>query len=193
VEQNTSSALFQLLCASLLFSARIQVGIAVRAAQALVEQGWTTPQKMAASSWGERTRTLNEAGYARYDGITSEMLGATTQWLLERYEGDLCNLREEAEREPDRERQLLKEFKGIGDVGVDIFFREIQVVWEELFPFVDQRALEGAKKLGLNEDPEALVQLVDESDFARFVTGLVRVELQEDYDEVLDEAQGFEA
>ena len=62
VEKNTSSPLFRLLCASLLFSARISAQIAVRAAKALEKEGWTTPQKMAASTWEERTKTLNEAG-----------------------------------------------------------------------------------------------------------------------------------
>ena len=48
--------------------------------------------------------------------------------LLNRCGGDLRNLREEAGCKPDKERKLLKEFKGIGDVGVGIFFREAQVV-----------------------------------------------------------------
>lgn len=193
VEENTPSSLFRLLCASLLFSARIQADIATRAARALADQGWNTPEKMAASTWGERTRTLNEAGYARYDGITSRMLGDTTQLLLDRYAGDLDNLREEAERKPDRERQLLKGFKGIGDVGADIFFREVQVAWDELFPFADQRALKGARKMGLTDDPKSLAELVGDRDFPRLVAALIRVQLEGDHEEVLEEARRSEA
>lgn len=44
-------------------------------------------------------------------------------------------------------------------ISTDIFFREVQVAWDELFPFADRRALEGAGKLGLPEDPEALADL----------------------------------
>jgi len=69
-------------------------------------------------------RVLNRAGYARYDESTSRMLGDTCALLLERYRGDLRKLREEAGHDPQRERALLKEFKGLGDVGVDIFSRE---------------------------------------------------------------------
>jgi hypothetical protein len=29
--------------------------------------------------------------------------------------------------EPEADREIFKEFKGIGDVGTDIFFREVQV------------------------------------------------------------------
>ncbi len=188
VEKNTPSALFRLLCASLLFSTRISARIAVRAAKALSDQGWTTPQKMAGSTWEERARTLNEAGYARYDERTSTMLGETAEMLLDRYGGDLRNLREEAGREPDEERRLLKRFKGVGDVGVDIFFREAQAAWDELFPFADRRALQGAKNLGLEDDPSSLARLVGDHDFPRLVAALVRVELEGDHDEVLEEA-----
>lgn len=188
VEKNTPSPLFRLLCASLLFSTRISARIAVRAAKALSDQGWTTPQKMAGSTWEERARTLNEAGYARYDERTSTMLGETAEMLLDRYGGDLRNLREEAGREPDEERRLLKRFKGVGDVGVDIFFREAQAAWDELFPFADRRALQGAKNLGLEDDPSSLARLVGNHDFPRLVAALVRVELEGDHDEVLEEA-----
>jgi hypothetical protein len=68
-------------------------------------------------------------------------------------------------------------------VGVDIFFREAQRSWPELFPFADPRALEAAKRLGLDPDATALsrlvdrARLVDRDDFARLVTGLVRADL----------------
>jgi endonuclease III len=189
VKKNTPSALFRLLCASLLFSARISYKIAIKAAKALTEHGWTTPEKMVAAEWAERTKALNRAGYARYDESTSRMLGDTAQMLLDRYKGDLRNLREEADREPDNERTLLKQFKGIGDVGVDIFFREVQVIWEELFPFADQKTLKGAKNLGFTDDVRALADLTGSHDFPRFVAALVRVQLEDKYTEVLEEAQ----
>jgi hypothetical protein len=43
LKRETPSSLFQLLCAALLFSARIRSDIAVEAARALIKQGWTTP------------------------------------------------------------------------------------------------------------------------------------------------------
>ena len=181
--------LFQLLCASLLFSARIGADIAVSAAKALFGKGWTTPEKMAGTSWQERTETLNRSRYARYDESTSTMLGETTGLLIEKYKGDLRNLRSAAGQDPEEERKKLKEFKGIGDVGVDIFFREVQLVWEELFPFVDGRARKGAEQLGLNPDPRVLVEKVRKSDFPRLVAACVRVDLTGDYDRVTAEAE----
>lgn len=104
-------------------------------------------------------------------------------------DGDLRKLREAAERDPQRERKLLKEFKGIGDVGVDIFFREAQVAWDELRPFADRRALDAAGRLKLGRDPEALAKLVDGKDFPRLVAALVRVELADDHDAVREAAR----
>jgi hypothetical protein len=70
LERNTPSALYRWLCAATLLSARIGARAAMQAAQALAAQGWTTARKMADASWEQRTRTLNQAGYARYDEST---------------------------------------------------------------------------------------------------------------------------
>jgi hypothetical protein len=78
--------------------------------------------------------------------------------LLEKYAGDLRKLRQTAEHNPARE--LLKECKGIGDVGVDILFREAQTIWTELYPFADKRAQRAARKLRLPAEPDSLARLV---------------------------------
>lgn len=174
VAKDTPQELFGLLCASILFSARISSDIAARASRALREQGWTSARKLAEATWAERTKVLNEAGYARFDERTSSMLGDTAQLLIDSYDGDLRRLREEAGRDPGRERALLKEVKGLGDVGVDIFFREAQAAWGELYPFADKRARKTAGELGLDDEPEKLAKLVDKADFPRFVAALVR-------------------
>lgn len=184
----TPTALFQWLCASLLFSARIRADAALRAAKALFEAGLTTAETMASATWEERTRILNRSGYARYDESTSRMLGESSRMLLDRYQGDLRNLREAAGRDPQEERRLLEEFKGIGDVGADIFMREVQLVWEELYPFADRRGLSAAARLGLGDSAQALSAFVDRADFPRLMAALVRVDLGKHYDKILAEA-----
>jgi endonuclease III len=183
------STLFRWLCASLLFSARISNAIAMEAAKAITREGWTSPQKMAAARWADRARTLNQSGYARYDERTSTMLGETAELLLEKYSGDLRRLREVAKRDPARERELLKEFKGIGEVGADIFFREVQISWKELAPFADKKALSAARKLHLGSDGKALAGLVTAREFPRLVAALVRCALAKDYKALLEEAR----
>lgn len=189
VRKETPTELFRLLCASALMSARISSAIATDAARNVARRGWRSPKKLAQSTWEQRVAALNDAGYTRYQERTATMLGDMTEHLLERWGGDLRKLRQEAERDPKRERKLLKEFKGMGDVGVDIFFREVQVAWDELFPFADRRALNAAERLNLGKDPKALVKLAGEQRFAELVAALVRVELDDDYDAVTDAAR----
>ena len=190
LEKETPSELFRLLCAAALMSARISSDISTEAARNLVRRGWRTADKLAESTWDERVEALNEAGYTRYQERTATMLGEMADLARERWSGDLRKLREEADRDPDAERRLLKRFKGVGDVGVDIFFREVQVVWDELRPFADSRALDAAGRLDLGKDPHKLLELSGERDWPRLVAALVRVELEDDYDEVRAAARG---
>lgn len=190
IEQGTPSPLFRWLVASILFSARISAATAISAARALDDAGWRTAKAMAESTWEQRTRVLNRSGYARYDESTSRMLGESATMLVERYGGDLRKLREAAGEDPQEERKLLKEFKGLGDVGVDIFFREAQATWSELYPFLDKRALDAAGELGLPKDPAALAETVSRRDFPRLATALARTALAHDADEIRHEADG---
>jgi len=184
IAKNTPSPLFRLLCASLLYSARIRADAATQALKALFAEGWSTPRKMADATWDERVKVLNANGYARYDESTSRMLGDTAELLLSEYGGDLRNLREAAERRPSRERQLLKDFKGIGDVGVNIFFREAQLAWPELYPYADKAALASAKRIALAQDTATLAGMVERKDFPRLVAALVRVHLAKAHEDI---------
>src|SRR3546814_15461434 len=67
VGRNTPAPLYQWLIVSLLYSARIAAAQAEKAARALFEQGWQTPQAMADTPWHERVQVLNRPGYARDD------------------------------------------------------------------------------------------------------------------------------
>ncbi len=184
VEKNTPSELFQLLVASILFSTRISNKLATQAAKALSKEGWTTAEKMASATWRQRTDVLNHAGYARYDESTSRMLGDTADLLLRRYKGDLRRLRDEADRQPEQERKLLKQFKGLGDVGADIFCREAQVAWTELRPFIDKKSRQAAERLGLPTEAKELAKLVNQDQFGALIAGLVRCDLNKEYDTV---------
>lgn len=177
--QDTPSVLFQWLCASLVMSARISHEMAMNAARALSEAGWTTAEQMLDSSWQDRVDVLNRSGYARYDESTARMLGETALLVQDDYEGDLRKLRAASDRDPQRQRRAIKAFKGIGDVGADIFFRELQLVWSEHFPFIDDTARAAAERLGVPEDAATLADQVGRENLPRLVTALVRAELRD--------------
>lgn len=188
VHRNTPAPLFQLLYFSLLTSAPVQAGVAMSGARALRAAGWTTPGKLADSTWRQRTDTLNRAGYARVDEKTATQLADLTEQVQDRYRGDLRRLREDADGNSNKAKQALKRFTGIGDTGAAIFLREVQVAWPEFQPFADPAAAGAARRLALPEDPRRLARLVPGEQFPTLVAALVRVKLERDYQAVLDAA-----
>ncbi|HLQ84587.1 MAG TPA: hypothetical protein VK110_00400 [Salinisphaeraceae bacterium] len=188
ISRNTPSPLFRVFTFALLASTRISADIAMHAARALAAQGWTTAAGMAQATWRERTDALNRAGYARYDEKTSSQLADSCAHLLDQYHGDLRQLRQRAERDPGFERKRLKQCKGIGDVGVDIFFRETQAAWPELYPFADKLSLRAARHLELGNSAGDLAQWVDRATYPRFVAALVRCELAGSHADIVNAA-----
>lgn len=183
LSQNTPMPLFLWLVAANLFSARIGADQALQAARALKAAGLTTAEHMANATWKERVLILNRNGYARFDEKTSTFLQDMADHCRDAYGGDLRKLREAAGRDPAEERRLLKQFKGIGDVGADIFFREVQGAWDELYPFADARALEAGRRLGLGDDAQDLAAHVERARFPALLTALIRA----DRDKALDD------
>jgi hypothetical protein len=169
------SPLYRLLVLSVLLSTRIKAEIAVAAAKELGR--YRTPKAMLEVSWQDRVDALGRARYVRYDESTATALGEGAQLLLDEYRGDLRRLRERADGDAGTLRGLLRKVPRLGPVGVDIFGREAQQVWPELRPYLDGKALDGAKKVGLPADREKLAGLVKDQDLARFAAALVRVSL----------------
>lgn len=173
------SPLYKLSVLAVLLSARIDSSIAVAAARELFGAGFTTPAKMAAATWQQRVDALGRGHYRRYDERTSTMLGDGAELIRERWRGDLRRLR------GDDLRAGLQAIPGIGGAGADIFTREVQEVWPELRPFVDDRAQRGARAVGLPTTGRELQRLVDEQDFTRLVAGLVRLSLEKEPERVV--------
>jgi hypothetical protein len=163
--------LYRLLVLSTLLSTRIKADIAVDAAKELRSFG--TPRKMLDATWQQRVDALGRAHYVRYDESTATALGDGARLLLDEYSGDLRKLR------GDDLHQQLQRFPRVGPVGADIFCREVQAVWPELRPYLDAKTLDGAKKLGLPTEPDALAALTTERNLPRLAAALIRVSLDE--------------
>ncbi|KDN87592.1 hypothetical protein [Kitasatospora cheerisanensis] len=175
--RDTPAPLYRLLVLTQLCAVRIRADTAVAAARELFAAGWRTPARMAGSTWQQRVDALGRAHYVRYDESTATALGEGADLVRERWRGDLRRLREEAGRDRAAIGRLLREVPRIGPVGADIFRREAQLVWPELRPFFDRRALAAAARLGLPETPEELAGSVPAGELARLSTALVRASL----------------
>ncbi len=172
--------LFQLLVLAQLLSARIGAGIAVAAAAAVRAAGWTTPQRMRDAGRSSVIAVLGRSGYRRYDERTATLLREMATLVLEKYGGDLRRLAAAADEDVDRAAALLQEVNGIGPTGAAVFLREVQAVWPWVRPCLDARALAGAARVGLTQDPDELAGLVPPEELARFAAGLVRVSLHQE-------------
>ena len=169
--------LYQLLVLSVLLSTRIKADIAVAAASELARAGMSTPERMRTASWQDRVDALGRAHYKRYDESTATALGEGAELLHAEYRDDLRRLRERAEHDPARIRDLLTAFPRLGPVGADIFCREAQAVWPELRPALDGKVLDGAKHLNLPTTPDDLAALVAPDQLAVLSAALTRVAL----------------
>lgn len=180
----TPSSVWRWAVASLLMSARISSSVASESAQQLFDRFGTTSRGMADSSWEERVEALNAGGYTRYQERTASMLGEVAEHVGEEYGHDLRRLRREADRDPGAERARLKDLKGIGDVGADIFFREIQNAWTEWQPFADEAALDAARALGIGSSAEELVEEVGQKELPRLLAALVRADQADELERI---------
>lgn len=186
--RDAPAPLFQLLCESLLLSSRMAHEKAVQATTALKQADLATPKKMVEASCQQRIEVITNHCHSRFDTRGSKQLGRTADLVLRRYYGDLRQLRAEARHDVAQEKRLLQQFHGVGSNGAEIFLREVQGLWGEVYPFADPKVTSAAKKLELPGDPQRLARLVPRCDFPRLVAGILRVDLANQYDVVLTQA-----
>ncbi|MGW2816836.1 endonuclease [Streptomyces sp. NPDC001415] len=172
------SPLYQLLVLAVLCSTRIKADIATDAARELFRARLRTARAMAETDWQTIVDTLGRAHYRRYDESTATALLEGADLILRRWRGDLRRLRDEADGDPERVRELLRDVPRIGPVGAGIFCREAQGVWPELRPFFDDRAREAASALGLPTTAKGLARLVPPDELPRLAAALVRSGLE---------------
>lgn len=169
--------LFQLLTLCMLASKPIDAGVAVQAARALFDEKLRTPDAVLDADRRTMIAAFGRAGYARYDESSATRLTEMAQAVHDEYGGDLRRIAES--RDAATVKKLLKQFKGIGDTGSDIFLREVQDTWTWLRPYFDARALDTASRLGLPSDPVKLGRLAPDG-AAALAAGLVRAALDDD-------------
>jgi hypothetical protein len=167
--------LYQLLVLASLLGKRISADVAVASARVLFDAGYRNPQSMVDASWQDRVDALGRGHYKRYDESTSKLLAAAAEHCLQRWGGDLRRLRREASGDRGRLKELLTEFPGIGPTGSDIFTREVQAIWPEYQPSVDEKVSAGARAVHL--EPSSIGRLAESRDMPRLTSALVRAGL----------------
>ena len=156
---------FKWFMASVLFAKRISAGTAKETYLLFEQEKLTNPDAILDAGWDRLVKVLDSGGYTRYDYSTATNLLGIAKTLKEKY-GDLERLHAESSSAADLENRL-REFKGVGPVGVNIFLRELRGIWEKAEPKPSLIAVAMARKIGL-----------DQKDVECYESQLVRLNLE---------------
>lgn len=151
IKSCSSKEIVKWFLASILFAARISEEIAKNTYMNFEKAGITTAEKILNAGGDELVAILDAGGYVRYDFKTADKLLEVFGRLQQEYGGDLNKLHEKAKDPAGLEEGLKKLGKGIGDVTVAIFLREMRRCWEKADPKPTPRVLEAMKKLGIKD------------------------------------------
>lgn len=184
--EDEPAALYRLLVLTVLLSGRVRAKLGTRACRELVDSGFGSPARMRDASRSEVLDALTRAKFLSKEQ-TTDALQDGAALVADRWRGDLRRMREEADGDVERLAELLTEVPRLGPVGADIFTREVQAVWPEFRPHLDARALAGAEKLGLPQDPATLAGQVTGDDLARLAAALVRADRDDHVREEVEE------
>lgn len=186
LESGDSEEVFKWFLASVLFGAPIGESSVKRTYRCFQKRGVLTPQRIIVTGWSGLVSILDEGGYTRYDFKTSDKLLDVMNNLLKNYDGNMNLLHKRASNSDDLERRLKSLGKGIGDVTVSIFLRELRGIWEKADPKPTPLVILAARNLGIvrvRDPSKALIELkefwrknrIPKGDFAGLETALLRL------------------
>ncbi|MFQ6002544.1 MAG: hypothetical protein ACE5KJ_02230 [Candidatus Zixiibacteriota bacterium] len=144
-----SEEIFKWFLASILFGARISETIVINTYKQFEKVGVLSAQEILDAGWDGLVRILDDGGYVRYDFKTATKLLEIMGALKELYEGDLNKLHVEAKDSSDLRNKLKNLGKGIGDVTVNIFLRELRGTWQKADPLPSDLVILSARNLRL--------------------------------------------
>jgi hypothetical protein len=185
-----STEIFKWFLASLLFGAPIRDNTAIETYESFRQHSVLTPERILATGWKGLVRILDEGGYARYDEKTADKLLIVMKNLRKKYGGDLVCLCEKSLGARNLEGNLKALGKGIGDVTISIFLRELRDVWRKSDAKPTLLVVEAGENLGILKNSvspdNALKQLkqfwsnnrVEGKSFVHFETALSRLGIE---------------
>ena len=178
--------IFKWFFASILFGAPITETSVIKTYKCFQKYDVLTPTRILKTGWDGLVRILDEGSYTRYDFKTADKLLKVMQNLIQKYNGSLTLLYNQASSMQDLKNRLKGLGKGIGEVTVNIFLRELRDLWDKAEPEPTSLVLLAAKNLGIFKKEarqSALQQLrnfwlknqVEGKSFINFETALLRL------------------
>jgi len=137
--------------ASILYSKPIRESSATKTYFCFLKHGVTNARKILQTGWQGLVDILDEGGYTRYDFSTADKLLEVFGNLEKLYDGSLNKLHEMAKDSKDLEEKLKALGKGIGNVTVSVFLREMRDVWRKANPEPSPLVKTAMKKLRIKD------------------------------------------
>ncbi len=152
--------IFKWFLAAVLFGAPITETSVIKTYRCFKNRGVLTPNKVLETGWDGLVEILDEGSYTRYDFKTATKLLEVMGNLKTKYGGSLNKLHNDATSSHELEKQLKELGKGIGDITVSIFLRDLRDVWCKADPNPTPLVIWAAKRLGITEadDPEHVLR-----------------------------------
>jgi endonuclease III len=149
VSSGKDEEIFKWFLASILFGAPITEKAVIKTYKCFEKYNVLTPKRILETGWDGLVKILDEGSYARYDFKTADKLLEVIRNLTQIYDGSLTILYNEASDGQDLEKRVKNLGKGIGDVTVSVFLRELRDVWKKADPNPTKLAVVAAEKLGI--------------------------------------------
>jgi endonuclease III len=186
LKDGNDEEVFKWFLASILFGAPITESSVIKTYRCFQKYGVLIPKRIIEAEWEGLVKILDEGSYTRYDFKTADKLLEVMRNLVKKYNGSLNLLHSKASNARDLENMLKDLGKGIGDVTVSIFLRELRDIWEKAKPNPTSLVISAAKNLGIVKEAaseNALKQLEDfwaknkvaGESFINFETALLRL------------------
>jgi hypothetical protein len=154
LETALDSEVFKWFLTSVLFGAPITESSVVKTYKCFEKHHVLTPEKILKTGWDGLVQILDEGSYTRYDFKTADKLLLVMGNLEKEYNGSLNLLHQRASDSADLENRLKLLGKGIGDVTVSIFLRDLRSIWKKADPKPTPLVIAAAKDLGIIEAQE---------------------------------------
>jgi hypothetical protein len=139
---------FKWFLAAMLYGTRISESLATRTWDEFATRGVISPDRILATGWDGLVAILDAGGYVRYDYKTATKLLDVCAALMRDYGGSLDVLHDAAADPRDLESRLKALGKGIGDITVGIYLRELRGIWARAEPPLSLLAFSAATTLG---------------------------------------------
>jgi len=151
LSSQNAAEIFKWFLASVLFGTRISERIVIKTYKEFEKERILSPVGILNTGWDGLVEILDRGGYVRYDFKTATKLLDLSTALTDKYRDDLNVLHSTASGPRDLEARLKALAKGIGDVTVNIFLREMREIWGKAEPLPSDLVVMAATHMRLTQ------------------------------------------